>query len=815
MTNDDTPTQRFQTDSATTRTGLASGQRVFGRYLLEAQVGRGGMGVVWRARDEKLDRPVALKFLPPEVAADVEAVRDLKLETKRCLDLTHVNIVRVYDFIEEEGSAAIAMEYIEGESLAKIKAAAPGGCLAASDLTPFVAQLCAALRYAHQVAKVAHHDLKPANVLVTHEGVLKVTDFGIARSLTDTRTRLTSKAGNTSGTLPYMSPQQLAGDKPTAADDIYALGAMLYELLTGKPPFFRGDAVSVRQQAMERTPAPLEAHRRDVNCTGPAIPPAWSETILACLAKKPEDRPATADEVASRFGLALEPMPTATLVTRFQTAVLRAQPAQLELMAPARRSLVPLLLLVGTLLLAGTAAGIYYGITVPEQARLAAEQERAHQAELALQAERIRQAEQQRVTAEEQRKAAEAQALAERQKQEAVRAQAARDQQTYAAMTTKIAALPDNPTGAQALEAQRMVRNYLRTAPNPFRDLIDKAFTDREAAWRALAAASRPGTLTVETDPVGATVVLYPRNEKKTSPAVFDEVKPGDISLHIEKEGYEAKDVPFVVKPGVTNKVEPVKLLAIYGSIAITSEPADLYVLVEGIGRRLEGRTPFTPTTLPPGDYRITVQRTGWHPLVKTIAVEKGKIARYVADMKGVTFELRTTPPGAQITIDRHPVGPSPIAITGLEPRDYVVTATLDGYEVLTKTVTFNRPDFINLPLVEKPLPRALRRVAGVRWHYDAFASSAELTITPQGKITGSHHSGLGGKTLDLGTMESYNSNTSTFVARFAAPAGGKPYYPGAVQIKFADDDHLVMTWKDGSSTEHLTLERDKPAAPK
>src|SRR5262249_32247363 len=152
--------------------------------------------------------------LPPEVAADVEAVRDLKLETTRCLDLTHPHIVRVYDFVENESQAAIAMEFIDGESLAKRKIAAPGGCLEVAELAPLVAQLCSALAYAHGGAGVAPRDLKPANLLIARDGRLKVTDFGIARSLTESTTRLTGRGGETSGTLPYMSPQQVLGRKP-------------------------------------------------------------------------------------------------------------------------------------------------------------------------------------------------------------------------------------------------------------------------------------------------------------------------------------------------------------------------------------------------------------------------------------------------------------------------------------------------------------------------------------------------------------------------------------------------------------------------
>lgn len=280
---------------------LHPGAHVFGRYRLAEIVGEGGMGVVWRAHDEKLERDVALKFLPDQVRRDPEALRDLKRETRRCLDLTHPNIVRVYDFVEDRFAAAIAMEYVPGRSLSAMKAAAEGGCLAAVQLAPLVEQLCAALDYAHGKAKLVHRDLKPANLLVTAEGELKVADFGIARSLVETQTRLTGTSQSTSGTLVFMSPQQLGGDRPTVADDIYALGATLYDLLTGKPPFFRGDGYSLMIQIRDRAPAPLAEHRDDAGCEGPEIPAAWSEALLACLAKEAAQRPTSAGEVWARL----------------------------------------------------------------------------------------------------------------------------------------------------------------------------------------------------------------------------------------------------------------------------------------------------------------------------------------------------------------------------------------------------------------------------------------------------------------------------------------------------------------------------------
>jgi hypothetical protein len=801
VTNDDTPTQRVVTDAALTRSGLASGQKVFSRYTLEAQIGRGGMGVVWRARDEKLDRPVALKFLPPEVAADAEAVRDLKLETRRCLDLTHLNIVRVYDFIEEEAAAAIAMEYVEGESLAKIKASAPGGCLGAAELTPFVAQLCAALRYAHQVAKVAHHDLKPANVLVTRDGVVKVTDFGIARSLTETQTRLTGRIGNTSGTLLYMSPQQMVGEKPTATDDLYALGALLYELLTGKPPFFRGDPVSLRQQVLEREPAPLLEHRRDVGCTGGPIPPEWSETILACLAKKPENRPATADEVASRLGIALEPMTTSHGLLTTKTTT-RTTPPMTEATAP-RRSLVPWLISVGAVIVGLAAAGIYFGVYVPEQDRIAAEQERAHRSALAREEERARQA-------EAQRKAAEQRELEDRRKDEEARAQLAKDQEANAAILAKIAAISEASSVAQINETQWAVRNYTRTAPIAYRGPVAKAWTARQSYLNTLALAARPGGVMIETNPTGATVTLYPQNEHKTSPALFDGIKPGDVALRVELDGYESRDVSAVVKPAATTKVDVVQLVPTFGSLAIASDPPDVYVLVEGSnGRRYEGHTPYNPGRLTPGDYRVTYQRPGWHPQIKTAKVERGKTSQISAELKGVNIDLRSSPPGAEIAVDQQPKGIAPLKFTAMEPGEYQITATLEGYEVLRKKMNFIRSDTIVLTLTEKPMPRALHEIAGDRWHSESSGTTAELNFTAQGKVVGKHHSRPGGQARDVGIVDNYNVATGILTVHFTTPQG-KPLYIGAVQIKLMDPDHLVVVWRNGDTNERLIFERDK-----
>ncbi len=197
-----------------------------GRFVLVKRLGRGGMGEVWLARDERLREPVALKFLPPEIRGDPTALDDLRRETARSHKLSHPHIVRIHDLHEDpDGTAFIVMEYIDGPTLAALRLEQPSRVLSWEYLRPLVAQLCAALEYAHG-ENVIHRDLKPANLMVDSRGRLKLADFGIAAVASDSMSRV-SVRHSTSGTLPYMSPQQVTGERPRAADEIYSLGATL------------------------------------------------------------------------------------------------------------------------------------------------------------------------------------------------------------------------------------------------------------------------------------------------------------------------------------------------------------------------------------------------------------------------------------------------------------------------------------------------------------------------------------------------------------------------------------------------------------
>jgi hypothetical protein len=272
-----------------------------GRFTLVRPLGRGGMGEVWLAQDERLREPAALKFLPTEVRNDPVALDDLRRETSRSHRLSHQNIVRIHDLHEDTGGGAfIAMEFVDGPTLAKLRSEQPARVLSWEFLKPMVQQLCAALEYAHG-EKVIHRDLKPANMMLDGRGRLKLADFGIAATVSDSVSRI-SMRHSTSGTLAYMSPQQLAGKRPQVTDDIYGLGATLYELLTSKPPFYTGD---ITHQVLNEMPEPVSERLAALEISN-EIPPDVAALIMACLAKDPALRPQSAAAVAGWIGLAPE-----------------------------------------------------------------------------------------------------------------------------------------------------------------------------------------------------------------------------------------------------------------------------------------------------------------------------------------------------------------------------------------------------------------------------------------------------------------------------------------------------------------------------
>jgi serine/threonine protein kinase len=269
-----------------------------GRFTLQQALGEGGMGVVWLAQDERLDERVALKFLPEAVRTDPNTLQNFRRETQRSRKLSHVNIVRIYDLHEApEEDPFISMEYIAGPNLSQLQAQQPNGVLPWPYLKPLLRQLCDALEFAHGEGLV-HRDLKPANLMVDSKGRLKLTDFGLVAIAVESSTR--AAGGHfPGGTDTHMSPQQLDGHPACVADDMYALGAVLYELVTGRPPFHKGD---VPHQVRNVAPMPITERLAELKLHNP-IPPDVAAMVMVCLSKDPAIRPPTARAAAEWIGL--------------------------------------------------------------------------------------------------------------------------------------------------------------------------------------------------------------------------------------------------------------------------------------------------------------------------------------------------------------------------------------------------------------------------------------------------------------------------------------------------------------------------------
>ena len=227
-----------------------------GRYRLVGRIASGGMGTVWEARDETLERPMAVKVLNEGLADDPRFAERFRREARSAAGLSHPNIAGVFDYGEDDGRPYIVMELIDGEDLAERLARV--GQLDPQQAATIGAEVATALAHAHG-AGIVHRDVKPANVMLTREGEVKVTDFGIAAPL-EGSTGLTM-TGSVMGTSRYISPEQAAGERATPASDVYSLGVVLYETLAGAPPFVRESPVATALAHLHDQPQPVRELR--------------------------------------------------------------------------------------------------------------------------------------------------------------------------------------------------------------------------------------------------------------------------------------------------------------------------------------------------------------------------------------------------------------------------------------------------------------------------------------------------------------------------------------------------------------------------
>lgn len=301
---------------------------VNGRYRLLDKIGEGGMAEVWRAKDTALDRTVALKILRPQYSADPEFLARFRHEARAAANLAHPNIVNVYDIGEADGRHYIVMEYVDGADLKElIRSSAP---FSVERTVNLAMQIAAAVGHAHR-AGIVHRDLKPQNILVSGDGRVKVVDFGIARAMSAASV---TETGVVLGTAHYLAPEQAAGQPVTPATDVYALGVVMYEMLTARTPFDADTSVAVAMQHIQETPPSLQL-------INPRVPDSVAALVQRAMAKDPARRFADASAMAGALRTVLQlgdqptgvqpavaPSPAARRPQARQPVVRRAQPAR-------------------------------------------------------------------------------------------------------------------------------------------------------------------------------------------------------------------------------------------------------------------------------------------------------------------------------------------------------------------------------------------------------------------------------------------------------------------------------------------------------
>jgi predicted Ser/Thr protein kinase len=617
-----------------------------GRYQIVGELGRGSMGVVYQGFDPIIGRTVAIKTMLTEGLSPQE-FQEYKARFQREAQaagiLTHPNIITVYDFGEDGGILFLAMEFLEGKSLEQV--VQEQNVLPLETILPIYDQVCSALDHAHR-NKIVHRDIKPANIMLLQNGIVKLTDFGIAKIISLGMTQ----AGQILGTPNYMSPEQVKGRQVDGRSDIFSLGVILYELVTGEKPFGGQNITTVIYKIINENPIPP----RELDGT---IHAGLNYVISKALAKNSDERYQTCRELAEDLRnyktLGGAPSPQGTVVLRTApTAVGPAEPAPpmqeqapqpppvageetpvtrppvihvIRPTPPRQQGIPQIAWVLGSLLVVALLGGVGYFILLRGQGQ------------------RVVQPVTSQVVTEA----------------------------TPPAVTAQQATTPTQPTEAKSAEIP---------------PIAEVARTQEPQRTHAPAAA-KVGQLLVSANVAGAKISLDGRSDPSwVTPYTIARLPAGTYNVVISRDGYEDFQQSVTIEGGQTNSVVG-NLSSPRGEINIETSPTGVEVLIDG---KSYGPSPVR-ATLSAGDHTYTVKRPGAEPYERTFTLKSGAILTKKLNLGEVTrtgiVEVRTIPPGATVLADGSPVGGQTPTSFRLAVGPHTLAISLSGYRPVQQHV--------------------------------------------------------------------------------------------------------------------------------
>jgi len=630
-----------------------------GRYVIQSELGRGSMGVVFKARDRLIGRTVALKTIPVDSssenrAAAQERAEQLVREAMAAGSLDHPNIITIYDVVLDRGVIYLSMQFVEGSTLAALlKSRVP---LRMTDLLKYADQICQAVAFAHQRG-VIHRDLKPSNLMLTKHGMIKVLDFGIAQ-LDDCRQH---DAGQISGTPSYMSPEQATGGQIDARSDIFSLGAVFYELFTGKKPF-NGPVEEVMRKVVHEDPVAPTAIK-------PALPAGLSALIMKALAKDPLQRFPDCGAMAAAFRRESRMLEFAPPVCSTGATSWKPKPA--PVVAPPSPQPVPM-------------------VAKPRKPSVLQELRSYWKAGVAAALLLV-----------------------------AIAVGASVVQRVRASSSASSGAKPDSQDssdGSIETVQKRMAEIRKQAAASTQPESQPAATTVEVAAVRRVSAPAADGGMEIVSVPPGATVEIEGvAGQGGQTPLKVSPLAPGSYKVKLRKRGY-SPEARVVEVSSARRVVVQVELTATQGLLTVTSTPQGASIWIAGLDT---GKVTPAEFMLDPDAYNIVLRKDNFLEETTDIKVTAGESASYAPSLRAAgrtdtiktvggfskmfgggspghgmaQIEIKTEPKGAQISINGKTLDKTTPAAIQVEAGNYDVVLTKDGYKEVRTSVSVSAQD--------------------------------------------------------------------------------------------------------------------------